>query len=199
MSPIKNRFFFLPAILLFILFSTAAFAVDSVRSVDFNNFSYQPECVQSLVDSGLPKTIKVKQGKFETKPGMGAAYFNVNQVVYADLDKDGREEAVVCTECSFRGANYWKMEYFIYTIKDGRPVLITSLNNKRIKTDYKSFFPDSSPWNFDQADIIEGKLVVTLHADGPHCCPEYEVKITYELDGGKLKLVGKPVRKKISS
>lgn len=163
----------------------------------FMNRDYRPECARTLPDSGAPAIFMVRDGAFETAPGMGAVYFTVNDVACADLNGDGGEEAVITTTCGFRGANYSLLEAFIYGRAPEYKKRLATLADERVAADYKKFHPKSSPFPLQEVSVenTAGKtmLVATFFADGPHCCPEKKVTMRYLFKQGRLQLEGEPV------
>jgi hypothetical protein len=173
-------------------------AVRDIRNVDFRNYTYTPNCFSSLPDSGLTGEITTRDGVYRTGEEIGHTFFEVTAVHYADLNEDGQEEAIVDTNCGFFGANYVMAEYFIFGLKQGTVERLACINNDRVIEDYKDHYADSFTWPIYGMDIDGVNLVMTYHADGAHCCPEYEVKSVYRLSGRDVELIGKPERKKQS-
>ncbi len=161
----------------------------------FLNRSYRPACVKSLLESGLPGDITVKNGEFQTSKDLGGSYFKVPGVVCADLDRDGKKEFLLETWCGYNGANYLLLEYFIFKDPEGAPV--ASLDNDRAQEDYKRLYPRSLPWTLHEVVPENGGLRAMLYADGAHCCPEKQVFLRYELQGGKLEIRGAPEINKV--
>ncbi len=161
----------------------------------FMNRDYRPECLRTLPDNDAPEVLAVRDGTYESSADMGALYFEVRGATCADLDGDGRQEAVVEAWCGFRGANYTLVEYYIFadpTGADNAPPL-AELADERIRADYNRFHPDSLAWHLQEATIVDGELRAMFYADGPHCCPEKQVVMRYRLHQGALELVGEPM------
>jgi hypothetical protein len=111
----------------------------------------------------------------------------VKQVVVADLDADGREEAVLligvaCADMDECGNN-WGAYVCVYAPKGAGAQLVTS----------EPFIGTASP-QADALSVVDGKLVVKgglYTADDAHCCPSQKHASTYVLKGRTLQLVNK--------
>jgi len=153
----------------------------SVRKVDFKNFTYEPECAYD--DN---KKITVKNGEYSyEKPANGYTdrfYFNVFETSYGDLNGDNSEEAIVLTTCNTGGTGNFT-QGFIYTMKDGKPVLFTKVPGG-----------DRAEGGLRTTRVDNGQLVVEANDPGPtggSCCPEFIITTRYDVNTGKLKQVGK--------
>lgn len=169
----------------------------SIQSVDFLNFSYYPNlCYQDYAKDGIQKVVQLHNGEFKNNE----VFYSVvdNKIFYGDLTGDGSEEAVVHIACGLFIANSWGSEIFIYTLKNGKAVLLASLNDNDMNRDYYRHYPSGFLWRITDSGlkIIDGNLIVERYADGPHCCPEYVVTLLYRWNGKQLVLDKQP-RKKI--
>lgn len=156
----------------------------------YMNRAYRLECLQTLPEEGLPASVSLQAGKYESSAKMGALYAELHDVTCADLDGDGKQEALVQLFCGLRGANYVLVEGQIFKTPDAAP--IANLGDERVQADYKRFYPESEPWNLQEVVVRDGVLEARFYADGPHCCPEREVRMRYQLAGGELVLEGEP-------
>jgi len=172
-------------------------AVTDIRKVDFLNFTYNPsQCSQEYGRQGIGKALTVKDGEFKNK----SVYFSVvgDKIIYADLTGDGKEEAIVPTECGAMGANFSRSEVNVYTIENGRATLLAATNDKSMERDYRASYPDSDGYwgiNENGIKVNNGNLQVEVMVDGPHAAPKYIATMEYGLTGKMLKLKGKPARK----
>lgn len=171
--------------------------VTDIRKVDFLNFTYQSSlCSQDYGKEGIGKTVRVRDGEFKSKN----VYFAVtgDQIIYADVTGDGREDAIVPIDCGAVGANFSRSEIDVYTVQDGHAKLLAGISDKGLEGDYRRHYPDAeSYWGLD-ADGLKvkgGHLEFDVLADGSHAAPKYIVTLEYDLSGGALRLVGKPQRK----
>jgi len=153
----------------------------SIRNVDFKNFTYEPACAYD--DN---KKISVKNGEFSyEKPADGYTdrfYFNVFEISYGDLNGDNSEEAIVLTTCNTGGTGNFS-EGFIFTMKDGKPSLLTRIPGG-----------DRAEGGLRTGRVENGQLVVESNDPGETggaCCPEFIVTTKYDVSTGKLKQVGK--------
>jgi hypothetical protein len=111
------------------------------------------------------------------------------EVLYADLDGDGDDEAVVRATCEF-GANGAEDTVQVWSANGRLPLLVDTVTGPPGSVADDSRFPPSL---LDVA--VDGdELLITFGVyddDAPHCCPTSEAVVTYELDGG-LSVVGRP-------
>lgn len=111
----------LPLSLMLLL--AAAPAAD-IHKTDFRSFTYRPACAD--FESSEPNVpVTVTGGRFEGKTGtdLEGTYFEIQEVVYGDLNGDGQDEAVVRTICNTGGTGQFD-EGFVFGMKDGRPALL---------------------------------------------------------------------------
>jgi hypothetical protein len=76
-----------------------------IRSIDFSNFEYRPDCLQ--------KPIRVSGGKWKEVKENEENYFRVASIAYGDLKGDGKDEAVVLGACG-GAANFEMAEVFVF-------------------------------------------------------------------------------------
>ena len=89
-----------------------------ITEVDFRNFTYP--------SPSAGKRVTVRDGELEypTEPGCGQS-FSVEGVSYADLTGDGEDEALVrFIDHQACGSSWASVNYFVYTIRKGRPRLL---------------------------------------------------------------------------
>lgn len=162
--------------------ATAKAQVDQqIRSVDFKNFTYQPDCAGEDT-----KKVTVKNGEFSSEKQadgyVDRFYFKVMSVAYGDLNGDNSEEAVVLTVCNTGGTGNFT-EGFVYTLKDGKPALFATIPGG-----------DRADGGLRSARVDNGQLVVDSNDPGPDggaCCPQFVITTRYDVSSGKLKQVGK--------
>jgi hypothetical protein len=95
-----------------------------LHKTDFRSFTYRPACAD--FESNEPNVpLQVAAGKFEGKAGtdLEGTYFEVQEVLFGDLNGDGKDEAVVRTICNTGGTGQFD-EGFVYGMKDGKPSLL---------------------------------------------------------------------------
>ena len=150
-------------------------AQNSIRKIDFKNFTYE-------VESGESKEkIKVKDGEFSRHSEDDPLYFSVTEVTYGDLDGDGQDEAVVSTLTSTGGTGQFSNGQ-IFTLKSGKPIVLTEFEGG-----------DRAYGGLVSAKIAGGVLTVERYAPGEgggNCCPEYVETTRYKWDGAALRQLG---------
>jgi hypothetical protein len=109
--------------LMMVLLAGAAPAAD-IHKTDFRSFTYRPACADfESSEANVP--VQVTGGRFEGKAGtdLEGTFFEVQEVLYGDLNGDGHDEAVVRTLCNTGGTGQFD-EGFVYGMKDGKPALL---------------------------------------------------------------------------
>lgn len=167
-----------------------------IRSVDFLNYSYQPSVCSK--DVGLPKTVRVRNGKFKS----GDNFFDVakKEIVYGDVNGDGSEDAVVLIRCGSAAGTLRAFEVHAYTFQSGQAKLLARLGSDGVESDYQKSYPDGTVFfpGENPPKIQNGHLIVEALTDGSFASPENLATFDYRLSGNKLILSGKPSRMKRS-
>ena len=167
----------------------------SIRSVDFLNYSYQGSVCSE--DAGLPKTIKVTNGKFKDS---GSNFFEVvkEEIVYGDVNGDGNDDAVVLIRCGSAAGTLRAFEVHAYASQNGQANLLARLDSPDVETDYKKSYADGTLHyaGNNGPKIMNGHVIIEALADGSFAGPEYVATFDYQLSGGKFVLSGKPTRAK---
>lgn len=173
---------------LFILSAVVASAqkrggAGDIHRVDFQNFTYRPSCAYEK-----PRAVRTRNGNYTRNRGDDKMFFEVRSVNYGDLTGDGRDEAVVLTNCNTGGTGQFS-EGFIFTMRSGRPALLT-----RIEGGDRAF------GGLAGAKVEHGLLIVESYApEEPGvgaCCPKYIETTHYRWNGRRLVKVGKTTRRK---
>lgn len=178
-----------------------------IRRVDFLNFTYHPSlCAREYGSYGIGKTVRVRDGEYKHGREWDEVYFGVvnNRIIYGDLTGDGHDEAIVHAACGLMGANYGLSEIFIYTMRNGNAVLLTSISDEDTDRDYHRYYRENpntlagSLWRIidDGVKIQGGLLTVERFVDGAHCCPKNIATMNYRWNGDRLLLVGKPLKRR---
>jgi hypothetical protein len=92
-----------------------------IGDVDFYNFTYH--------SPSAGKRVTVRDGELEypTEPGCGQT-FSVQKVSYIDFTGDGEDEALVrFIDHAACGSSCASVNYFVYTVRRGRPFLLWSV------------------------------------------------------------------------
>jgi len=171
---------------LFLLtFNLLTFAQSNIRQVDFNNFTYKPYCAGEDT-----REVTVKNSEFleekQTEGYTERLYFKAFSVSYGDLNGDSKDEAFVMTLCNIGGEGYTS-EGFVYTLKDGKPALVTRIQGG-----------DRAQGGLRSAKVEKGMFIVERYAvdeTGSACCPEFVVTTNYKWTGREFVEVGIPTRR----
>jgi hypothetical protein len=163
---------------------------DEVRGLDFSTIGQPGVACSDALPGAAPLSIGVTAGESALLDEGTFARLEVDpDVLYADLDGDGDDEAVVRATCSF-GANGAEETVQVWSANGRLPLLVDTVTGPPRSVAGGSRFPPSL---LDVA-VDGGELQITFGVyddDAPHCCPTSEAVVTYELDGG-LSVVGRP-------
>jgi|ERR1051325_12029542 hypothetical protein len=172
-------------------------ASNFILNLVHGQFTYHSSlCSQEYGRKGIGRIVRVRNGEFKNR----SVYFSVadDKIVYADVTGDGSEDAIVPIDCGAVGANFSRSEIQVYTIQNGHAVFVAGVTDKDLERDYRRNYPDAeTDWGINENGIKtnKGNLEIDVLADGPHAGPKYLVTLEYHLNGGLLKLKGKPQRK----
>ena len=182
----KKQIFF---ILIALTFSSTAVSAQ-IRRTDFRNRSYQsPLCTEVFE---VPNPVTVKRGKFAE----GEVIFEiVGRPVFADLDGDGSEEAVVHAQCASTAGNFTDSDIFVYGMERRRLKRIASIDSNDVERDFKRYFRGGFVVAIKSAQVKGGRVVIEAYTDGSNASPKYISSLTYRLSGGKLAITGRPARR----
>lgn len=166
-----------------------------IKSVDFLNYSYQGSICSE--DTGLPKTVKVLNGKFKDRAGN---FFEVarDEIAYGDINGDGSEDALILIRCGSAVGTLRAFEVHAYSFQNGRANLLAQLDSTGIESDYKQAYSEGTVFYAGEhgPQIVNGRVVVQALTDGSFAGPENVATFEYRLSGGKFVLSGKPARTK---
>ncbi len=178
-----------------VLFSGTSFADPDIRDVDFRNFTYRPMiCNKEYGKEGVGKSVKLRNGDFQNK---GVSYGTV-VVLFGDLTRDGRAEAVIHNVCEVGGSTSSVLsEIFVYTMNNGKPELLAATDDDDMEGAYSRYGDRGSVWGITDNGITVkgGELSVERYFGSAHCCPESILTLVYRVDGGKLVLARKPSKR----
>jgi hypothetical protein len=158
-----------------------------IRKIDFKNFTYEPYCAG---EDAMKVTVKNGEFSKETKEAdfIDHFYFNVEEPAYGDLNGDNSEEAIVLSVCNTGGTGQFS-EGFIYTLKSGKPVLLTRIEGgDRAYGGLRSARVESGFVSVERNDAGE---------EGGACCPQFYVTTKYKWDGGKLAKSGAETKREL--
>jgi hypothetical protein len=112
----------------------------------------------------------------------------VDKIAYGDVNGDKADDAVVLTVCNTGGTGNFS-EGFVYTLKNGKPVLLTRIEGG-----------DRAYGGLREVQIENGLLAVERNdpgKDGGACCPELVITSKYRLNGAKLVEAAKETRREL--
>ena len=166
------------------LAAVSAFSQSSIRKVDFKNFQYRLSCGTADARSG----VTVKNGEFKgLKRGVDVS-LKIYEVKFGDLNKDGRDEALVLYACG-SGASYVYFRGLVFTLRGNRPILMTEVEGG-----------NKGNGGFYEVRFARDVLVVEryqLGTAGSPCCPEFIETTKYRWNGKGLVQTGKPTVRRI--
>jgi hypothetical protein len=160
-----------------------------IRSIDFFNYSYRTE-----VCPDFPETVKLRKGIL--KDGDMSVNINKGEVVYGDVNKDGKEDAVVQLRCT-TGTSFRSFDIQVFTFQKGQAKLLAELGMGDVGADFDKFYPDSIMCCAGGAPAIRnGHLIVKAYTDGMFLNPENTTTFNYKFNDGGFVLSGKPTKTK---
>lgn len=166
-----------------------------IRGVDFLNYSYQGSVCSE--DAGLPKTVKVRNGKFKDRD---SNFFDIvkEEIVYGDVNGDGSEDAVLLIRCGSAAGTLRAFEVHAYTFQNGQASLLARLDSTGVESDYQKSYADGTLFYAGEngPKIVNGQVIVQALTDGSFAGPENVATFNYQLNSGKFVLSGKPTRTK---
>lgn len=177
-----------------------------IQGIDFRNFSYPfDQASEHEAFRKLGEVVKVHDGvAYAEKFGKNVSffYFKVVEVLYGDVTGDGGDEAAVVVIYGSNSGTFYVTDTYLFTLRDGEPVLLSMLTEERVGRDYKLHSAESQPPLLHEAleggRELRGDILTVKHfADGGHCCPESVVTMRYAWDGAKFSLLD--VQKRRSS
>lgn len=132
----------------------------SIRSVDFQNFTYAVSCPDL-------RHVTVVNGRWTDPHGPTDGDVNSVTVVYGDATGKGQEDALVTIDCSF-GVSTDALETLVYSIRNGRATDVAHLGGSASLGHAPGTVVTSEP-HWSETDS--------------HCCPSSYDETTYRYDG----------------
>lgn len=177
-------------------FGSAA-APDAIRTLDFAEIDQVGNTCDAGLEGTVPRQIKVTGGESAVLDDDWFTRLEIDgDVVYGDLNGDGRDEAVVHTVCAF-GANGAQDTIQVWSLDSGSAEVSASLGEA--PASISGALPPAVK-GIEVAD--DGALVVTwthYDHDDPNCCPGSESTVRYMVTGSKVTQVGNPVTRAVAS
>jgi hypothetical protein len=161
-----------------------------VRSVDFAAVAQPGAACADALPGAAPRLIDVEGGASQLLDDRSFARLEVDgDVLYADLDGDGDDEAVVHAVCAY-GANGVQDTVQVWALNGRLPMLIDTVTGPPADVADESELP---PTVHDVA--VDGdELLITFTRytdDDPNCCPSEQTVVAYQLAEG-LEPAGEP-------
>ena len=169
--------------ILIFAFSASTCAQESIRQVDWKNFTY-PLSGPRLGHDRLEWLDTSKVGHLELVNGRGAPDspgFTFKSVKFADVTSDGKEDAVVVVHLNTGGTQQTDYVY-IYSFAPGKPRLL-------------AYFHSGDRGTSGLHDVYgeDGKLVVELYDPKKRsgdCCSSGFVRTRYKWQNGRFETSG---------
>jgi hypothetical protein len=161
-------------------------AANDIHRIDFRNFTYRPYYMNT--DQPPWYEVTVTNGEYKKKySDRDEEIFTVLDIVYGDLNGDGRDEAVVLTGGSGGGSMY-VAEAYVYAMQNGKPVRLDVVTGS-----------DRATGSVRAVRVVGGLLKAERLGNRMDQAigAEYIDTTTYQLKGNKLLPVGRPVRRSL--
>jgi hypothetical protein len=156
----------------------------SIRNIDFKNRTYNLLCG----DVDRHTSVHIRDGEFHGKKLGIDTSINLYEVVYGDLTRDGKEEAVILYGCG-SGASYAYFRALLFTMKHRGASLVAEIAGG-----------NKGDGGFESVTIRRNMLIVNRYQvaqAGSACCPILIESSKYRLRNGRLSHVVKPTIRKI--
>lgn len=166
------------------------------RSIDDIDFAAVAQsggtCAEGVQSGRPPLLVPMSDGASQLLDERSVARLEVgDDVLFADLDGDGGDEAVVSVVCRY-GANGEQHTVQVWTLDGNRPVVAGRVTEAPETVAEASAFPPAVA-----GVAVEGDEVVvtftTYGDDDPHCCPSQSTAVRYTFDGDALVAGDEPV------
>jgi hypothetical protein len=142
-----------------------------IRSVDFRNFEYHPDCLQ--------ETVRVSKGEWKEVKEDEQNSFRIVSVNYGDLKGDGQDEAVVWGACGGVG-NFEINDIIIFSASPGGPMPVAELS----PSDWgKGEEGNGSDFQVTGIRVGKQQLAVSFWAGGSHACADWVVTSRFQWKG----------------
>lgn len=166
-------------------------APDAIRLLDFGEVDQTGVTCDEGLTGSAPRVIKVSEGGSDVLDTDFFTRLEIDgDVVYGDLNGDGRDEAIVHTVCAY-GANGAQDTIQVWDLDTGSAEVRASVGEPPAAV--SGPLPPAVK-SIDVGD--DGTLAVTwthYDEDDPNCCPEWVSTVRYMVTGTKVTQVGDPV------
>jgi hypothetical protein len=149
-----------------------------IQDIDFRNFIYP---FWDDVFAGLDKRITAHDGVYCNKEDGEISYqcFAVADIQYGRIIGERADQAVVSVVFGSVTGNWYRRDVYIYTLRDGKPALLTILKESRIEKDFMRFGGEDFWEATKDIKVSDGGIKVSHFVDGAHCCPENVASFHY--------------------
>jgi len=178
----------LPILILLVCGYTAPSVVGSagIRSVDFRNFMFP---------GIFEKHITLRHGKSTVKTESCETQYELDDVIYRDLNADGQEDAVVSIDdLQACGSSCRSYNFYIYTIKNNRPRLLWKFSSGcQGAGGLKDFHMSGRTLVFElfgKTRIAGTKVRAVGDDNGGECCPNSYSVVRVAWNGRTFRQVG---------
>ena len=159
----------------------------AIRAIDFGEVAQPGDSCSNGLRFAPPGQIPVRGGRSQVLDLAQLTQLVVDpDVAYSDLDGDGVEEAVVHVTCTY-GANGAEDSVDVWSLEGEQPVLLASLDAPPEALD------SDLPPTVQSVGASDGRVLVnwSSYSPGtPRCCPDEQVRASYEVDDDELSTVG---------
>lgn len=150
-----------------------------IRTADFRNFQYQPNCLDK-------EAIHVANGEWKATKGDETDYFRVISVTFGDLIGDGHEDAVVLGACG-GVANFEIGDILLFSMEAGSPHQFAEL----FPTDWgRGQQENGGDFQVSEIRVRNQHLAISFYAGGSHASPAWVVTATFHWSGSRFERVG---------
>jgi hypothetical protein len=166
----------------------------NIRRVDFRDHTYP------LRENGFTQGtewLHVKNGRYEEPHenpiSVSFLYFQIVGVAFGDLNRDGKEEAAATAIYGSASGSFHLTDTYVFGCVRNKIRLIGILKQDRIEKDTGMDLQESVT---NPMHIKNGVLYITHGTEGNRPSPEFTTTFRYVVRRGKLRLYGRPWRRK---
>ena len=180
-----KRVFPILVVIAFAFVAPTATARSAIRRVDFRNFTFP---------GVFEKRITLRNGKSTVESKYCETQYALDDVIYADLNHDGTEDAVVSVwDFAACGSSCVTYDFYIYTTNEDRPSLLWKFSSGcQGAGGLKDFRLSSRSLAFELfgKTRIAGTKVQSVGDDnGGECCPKFYSVVRVAWDGRRFRQV----------
>ena len=149
-----------------------------IHSIDFQDFTYE-DC-----QAWGGRTIQLQNGKYSYKDKLGETKSKLVAIRYADLNADGKDEAVIDIRTESYGSIPYIDDYYVFKYHKGVLDVVFHTSRER-----------------PEGMVVRGRAIVIVapfwrDGSGPFCCPPYIETIVYRWRKSKLVVAGRRLKEK---